>query len=407
MKKIIFITPAIPDQNGIGIEKRAYLWYSLLKSKYNIEILFINCDLTNPLIKKKYSLCKIDQFFPHAIKEPFLKRMLLSLLGFIIPSLAEKSPFLDYIPIMQEDKKALKQKFYSSNWDKIFCFRLSISQFALFISKLTNCRNIEIDFDDLESQRKTSLASIYLKNWKFVKACSLFLSAIQYKKNEKSIIPKVNNIYVSADIDYYYLLKSNPSINIEVVHNQIKFRNPPKTKDQIYDKIEMGKKIILFIGNLNYYPNIDAVNFFIKKILPKLNKIINNGWVFRIIGRNCHIIFSEWLKQQNNVEFLGSIDDLFPYYNSCDMVVIPIRGGGGTKLKTIEAIMHSKPIISTIEGVRGLGLKKGVHYYHAETEKEWIRSCLNVLNNPHKSEIMAKEALTYINKKLRNSGLML
>jgi polysaccharide biosynthesis protein PslH len=397
MPNAILLTPVIPNPNGIGIEKRAYLWYSTLKEKYKLEVLVVESGKIKAKINQPTEIKNIIYFSAETQKFNFLKRMALSLLSLLKISNSENAPFMTWIPITKKDKNMLKHIYKDSHWDLIFCFRLFISQFALFLSSNTGCINVEIDFDDFESQTKKSLGMLYLRNLKLVKALGLFISSFHFKHMEKKIVSKNLKFHIAADIDRKSLLDIYENINLETFNNKISIISDSNCIEAI--KKPNDHPIVLFVGALNYYPNEDAVRFFIKYVLHDLNKLSNGKWEFQIIGKCCPESLSKWLKKQMNVAFLGEAVDLSSPYKRCDIVVVPLRGGGGTKIKAIEAIIHSKPFISTYEGVRGLGLIPNVHFYHAETKKEWIEKCLYAWNNREKLKIMTQNALQYILQK--------
>src|ERR671914_544119 len=69
---------------------------------------------------------------------------------------------------------------------------------------------------------------------------------------------------------------------------------------------------------------------------------------------------------------LGFVDDVRPHLEAASIYVCPIRVGGGTRLKILDALAMSRPLISTDLGVEGLGLDEGVHYLRANTPAEFV-----------------------------------
>ena len=96
------------------------------------------------------------------------------------------------------------------------------------------------------------------------------------------------------------------------------------------------------------------------------------------------------LKQTEHVDFVPDADDLAAFYADSHIVLIPLRAGGGTKLKTLEAFAYRRPVISTRHGVRGLGAVVGEHYLHAETPMEFAEAVIRLEADPDLSERIAQ-----------------
>src|SRR5262249_17525837 len=78
----------------------------------------------------------------------------------------------------------------------------------------------------------------------------------------------------------------------------------------------------------------------------------------------------------------GFVEDLAPFYASADAAVVPLRAGGGTRIKILEAFAHGVPFVSTRIGAEGLGVVAGVHLHLADEVESFARACLDVKENP-------------------------
>lgn len=120
---------------------------------------------------------------------------------------------------------------------------------------------------------------------------------------------------------------------------------------QIKEKNHKGINIV-FIGKMSYGPNIEAAMWFAKDIMPILlenNKFTN--LIFYIVGKDP----ADEVKklESDNIVVTGVVDDVSIYYDLADLVVLPLKNGGGVKVKLLEAISYRKPIVSTSIGVEG------------------------------------------------------
>ena len=153
---------------------------------------------------------------------------------------------------------------------------------------------------------------------------------------------------------------------------------------------------ILFIGMLGWPPNEDAVRWFIKKILPTIEKQIPNV-EFHIVGRS-YPPFEKTLPIKKNVILHGYQTDLTPFLAQADVFVLPFKMGGGVRLKALTSLAAGLPIVSTSLGVEGLKLIKNKHYLEANSTKQFIEAIIRILSSPQKAQKMVNDNNQYIKK---------
>jgi glycosyltransferase involved in cell wall biosynthesis len=117
---------------------------------------------------------------------------------------------------------------------------------------------------------------------------------------------------------------------------------------------------ILFLGSLDWRPNLDGVTELLDRVFPAV-RAIEPGAMLRLVGRNP----PDWLRRRAasvaGVELLGNVPDVRPYLADCGMMVVPLRIGGGSRLKILEALASGVPVVSTRIGAEGLCLEPGRH----------------------------------------------
>lgn len=124
---------------------------------------------------------------------------------------------------------------------------------------------------------------------------------------------------------------------------------PSSFKDcykQVEVKTDPTTTRLLFVG-YNFYANLDGIGWFVDNVMPYLGR----NYTLYIVGRNMENEKNRL--SRNNVEVIGTVDDLAYWYNYCDIVVLPIFSGSGMKTKTAEAMMYGKPIIASKESFEG------------------------------------------------------
>ena len=126
---------------------------------------------------------------------------------------------------------------------------------------------------------------------------------------------------------------------------------------------------LAFAGTLGWYPNQDAAEFLVTEVWPLLSDRRDRRLV--IIGRDPSPVIRA-VAADPRVIVTGFVPDVRPYLRESSIYLCPIRVGGGTRLKVLDALAMAKPVISTEIGVEGLGLVEGQHYLRAESAREFV-----------------------------------
>ena len=128
---------------------------------------------------------------------------------------------------------------------------------------------------------------------------------------------------------------------------------------------------------MDYRPNIDAVLWFADEVLPLI--LHERPEVrFQIVGMNPHPRLDR-LRQQSAIEITGAVESIEPYMQSAAVYVVPLRVGGGTRFKVLDAMMYAKPMVSTSLGVEGIGVQHEGELLVADTPPIFAQAVLRLL----------------------------
>jgi len=175
-----------------------------------------------------------------------------------------------------------------------------------------------------------------------------------------------------SDSDRRLLLNSNPSLKINVVPNGIdtkQYRPLPDSE---------GAPALIFVGNMDYRPNIDAILYFCRDIFPKIKVKIPEA-ILWITGINPAREIRELTS--DNIHVTGSVEDVRPYYQRSTICIVPLRAGGGTRLKILEAMALGRPVVTTSIGCEGLDVVDGIHLLVADTPEQFAEKTLLLLKD--------------------------
>ncbi len=176
-----------------------------------------------------------------------------------------------------------------------------------------------------------------------------------------------------SEADRDLLLKANPRLHIDVVPNGVDARRyQPLT-------VQPTQPAVLFLGTMSYAPNADGAVWFCRHVLPRLRCMLAGIQVW-IVGASPPPEVVQL--DGDGVHVTGRVEDVLPYYERSMVTVVPLRAGGGTRLKILEAMALGRPVISTSVGCEGLDVVDGRHLLIADSPATFAELTVNVLTNP-------------------------
>jgi len=148
---------------------------------------------------------------------------------------------------------------------------------------------------------------------------------------------------------------------------------------------------LLFVGVIGYPPNADAVLYFCKSIMPLVRRKIPDVQL-TVVGNAPPPEVCK-LAVRDEVVVTGVVDDLVAYYARATVCVVPLRAGGGTRLKILEAMAFGRPVVSTSIGCEGLAAVDGEHLLIGDSPEDFAQNVIQLLLEPdlrHRITIAAR-----------------
>ncbi len=152
---------------------------------------------------------------------------------------------------------------------------------------------------------------------------------------------------------------------------------------------------LVFTGSLDWLPNEDAILYFANEILPLIKKEISS-FVFTIVGRNPSPTLLEQTQAYPEIQVVGRVPDIRPYVSSHKVYVIPLRIGGGTRIKAYEAMAMGKAVVSTSIGMEGLPVTHQKNVLLADSPESFSQSIVELLKNDLMREKLGKAARSFV-----------
>jgi len=152
---------------------------------------------------------------------------------------------------------------------------------------------------------------------------------------------------------------------------------------------------LVFLGSMDWMPNIDGMRYFIEEVLPLIRARRPQTSV-AIVGRNPSSETKRLAESVPDVTVTGTVDDVRPYLWGGAVSIVPLRIGGGTRLKIYEAMAAGVPTVSTAIGAEGLEVESPVNIRMADEPAAFAEECLALLDDPRARASVSEAALTLV-----------
>lgn len=175
-----------------------------------------------------------------------------------------------------------------------------------------------------------------------------------------------------SEADRRLLLTANPRLQVHVIPNGV--------DTKVYQPLPQkgASPTLLFVGTMSYAACSDAVLYFCREILPHIRRMIGDVEMW-IVGTDPPPDVREL--DGDGVHVTGQVEDVVPYYTSSSVCVAPLRAGGGTRLKILEAMALGRPVVSSSVGCEGLDVVNGEHLLIADRPDHFAQEMVRILTD--------------------------
>lgn len=205
------------------------------------------------------------------------------------------------------------------------------------------------------------------------------------------IAEKFDTAFICSEYDRDHLVSRGIKANFQILPNSVDTESFKKSDIPV----ERGR--IIFTGNMPYFPNEDAVLYFVKKIMPKIVEAVPYAKLYLVGRKPTRKIRS---LASDRVVVTGFVEDIVAEYQKSAVAIAPTRFGAGTLNKVIEPVVLGVPVVATSIAVRGLpaGLQRYVQV--ADGEEEFARKVATILRNESAKDAVSGAELDEIRRTL-------
>lgn len=193
----------------------------------------------------------------------------------------------------------------------------------------------------------------------------------RWDRMQRDCASAVDSVVVCSDLD----VSRSGCDNAVVVGNGA---DRPDRIETDRTSLRSAVPTMLFVGALDYEPNSEAVEWFVREAFGLIRRRLPDA-VVRIVGRGGSVI--SWVGAVDGVELVGQVPDVQPELDRADVSIVPIRVGAGTRLKVVEALANRIPMVTTTVGSEGIDVIDGRHALVADDPAAFADACVRLLED--------------------------
>jgi polysaccharide biosynthesis protein PslH len=369
--EILFVTPYLPSPPGFGGQRRLHGIFTGLAEKHRVSVL----ALINPDEKHEKSVAATQEYAREVVTVPnpafalslhgkrtLQLRSLLSLRSFEWLSHMQNGLHAKLVQMMQ----ATRYDVVNFEFAQMAPHRRGLPPGPLFVLDEHN-----IEFEIL---RRTAVSETG-----FSRRLYNGVNCPKLRAEELSAWRAFDGVSVTSAHDRDLLLRNDPRAHTAIVPNAVDldFFAPQPA-------VPIQPRTLLFFGAINYFPNSDGLKYFLASIFPHLPEA-----KLRVVGHTPEALFA---LASDRVEMKGWVDDVRLEIAKAAVVIAPLRVGGGTRLKILEAMSMGKPIVSTPEGAEGLEVVDGRDLLLASDPQQFAAKVKQILDDPQLARTLGQNA---------------
>lgn len=374
--KILMLTPYLPYPPQSGGQTRSYNLIKKLSEHHEISLFsLVKDDSEKKNVKELKKYCKKVRVFNRS-KSPWTLRNVL-LTGF------SQYPFLVIRNLVTEEKRAIREELRKEKYDLIHaeCFYV-----------MPHIPKTKIPILMVEQTIEYSVYKHFVEDQApFWVRPLLWLDVFKLKHWETTIWKSADRVVAMSDSDKKAMIKLVPGLNIEVVPNGVDIEYYSKAR-----KVDLTNPKVLYVGNFKWLQNVEAVEFLLDKVWPKIKMAIPNLKLW-IVGMN----ITEKIKEKavGDIEITEAMPDIRDAYLNATVLVTPIKGPGGTRLKILEAMASGMPIATTSVGAEGLEVSNGKHVLISDNMDQLAELAVKIIKDKQLAQRLGENARKFVIEK--------
>jgi len=214
----------------------------------------------------------------------------------------------------------------------------------------------------------------------------LYADRLAWERYERGILSQFNAIVCLTPRDGLALETLAPRSKISVIAPAYGTARLPRSEPS------PQSSMILFAGNFAHPPNIDAALRLTREIFPRVREL-HPGARLTIVGERPPRVIRA--SAAPDVLVAGCVADFESLLDTAEVIAVPVRSGGGIRMKMIEALSHGKAVVATALAAEGLGISSGREFVRAQSDEEFAAAIAALMRDPSRRNALGQSALSW------------
>lgn len=327
--RILFIAHRLPYPPNKGDKIRSFWELKTIAQRHEVDLF---CFYDDP--RDHHHIQELRRYCRKCYAEPLASHRgrVRALSAFLRRQSVSKGFFYS-----QTMARRIRESVRSRSYDLAFVFSSSMAQYTEDWPALPKI----LDLVDVDSDKWTQYASRTrgLRSWFWTSEGS------RLAEYEYAVVNSFSNTLVCTDAEAQLLRSRVPTGNISVLQNWLDVDHYDPSTVEIPAELQALQPYVVFTGSMDYFPNVDAVQFFCREIMPAIHSKLPN-LRFVIAGRNPPPAVTR-LGTNPLVRVTGTVPDIRPYLRGAAAAVAPIRIARGVQTKILEALAMGTPVVAS------------------------------------------------------------
>ena len=285
----------------------------------------------------------------------------------------------------RELHEKITQKIATENFDAIFVFSSAMAEYVRQVKHIPKM----IDFVDVDSEKWR----LYADYRPFPLSWIYRTEARRLSHYEQEVANSFKHSIFISQKEADFLRGQIGARSVSVVSNgvDLQYFHPCADRQQ-----SDSMKEIVFVGMMDYFPNVDAVQYFCRDILPRIRTSIPQVR-FSIVGRNPTTAVKK-LAREPNITVTGTVDDVRPYLAKAVVMVAPFRIARGVQNKVLEAMAMGVPVVGTSLAFQGLRIGHGDGIRQMDDPEQFAQSVITLLKDGQEQRTCVRKVRQYVER---------
>ena len=365
---ILFLSQIVPYPPQGGVLQRGYYLIKELGKDHVIDLVaFHHPDILERATDLRQAESALSEFCRSVSTVPLpAKKSRVHLLYGVLSSFLSIRPFSFFAYRSREFRQRIESLYRKNDYDIVHVDTLALSQYMPdYIESKTTLTHHNVESDLM--RRRSANESHFLKKLYY------FIDSQKNRRAERFWIPRYDLNITCSSVD------SAKLVEIAGAHKTVNIPNGVDTAYFAPQYDQQNENTIIHVGALQS-SNLDGIQYFLSDIWPLIVGRRKNV-EFLLVGKSDREALKAYIKGDRRIHQTGHVPDIRSYVHQASVFVVPLRIGGGTKLKVLDALSNGKAVVTTSIGAEGIAVENGRHLFIADEPRAFAAAVTTLLED--------------------------